>query len=184
MSNQGWGGHSTAVIIKACMLKGGQSIRLCLYISSAFAGARRPPRVAESERATGSFTQECVIIEAGGTRPIRRVRDTGRHGEKDSPAVEGGASCYVCGWSWKVQLSSAVQTPVDPVSATGGVLDFTWWWSDSTLLLPPPVYLLHLHHLISLSSIALMVVALERSCWLAGFLSWAVPGDWTLNLSY
>lgn len=61
------------------MFKGGQSIQLRLYISSAFAASRRPPQVAESERGAGGFTQECVIADAGGgTRPIQTGGDAAR----------------------------------------------------------------------------------------------------------
>lgn len=60
------------------MFKGGQSIQLRLYISSAFAASRRPPQVAESERGAGGFTQECVIADAGGARPIQTVGDAAR----------------------------------------------------------------------------------------------------------
>lgn len=67
------------------MFKGGQSMWRRLYISSAFAASRRPPHDAESERAggrarereraTGGFTQECVITVAGGHDPSGRPEE-------------------------------------------------------------------------------------------------------------
>lgn len=74
-------------------------MRRCLYSSSAFAASRRPPHVAESERATGGFTQECVITVAGGRDPSGRPEKQ-RDRQKEPLAAE-------LSWRWRLNNSRA-----------------------------------------------------------------------------
>lgn len=90
------------------MFKGGQSIQLRLYISSAFAASRRPPQVAESERGAGGFTQECVIADAGGgaTHPdSRRRSETNKRGRGKRETDEGLVQSLVADGGCRLSVS-------------------------------------------------------------------------------